>query len=196
MAFDQEFSQEPSPEKKCFLHTKKTFLQKMDKSKKCSLDQRIIPLLDLINAQDDYYTTSSCSGRVCFWTGSGKKSETKWLKVSHDLITADFLNLGPPLGLVWLRVEPFILHVCCQDLNSANKFLELAKRIFKKSSLLSVQNKIMVEVRGSEWLEMPFSREGLKLFSQPEFLLDLVNSKLNKIHQNTDLFFRELKPKL
>ena len=47
-----------------FDNEKKTYLPKADKSKKGDLDTKIIPLLNKFNSLPDYYTTSSCSGRV------------------------------------------------------------------------------------------------------------------------------------
>ena len=137
---------------------KKCFLNKADQSKKGSIDEKVLPLLQTINSHPDYYTTSSCSGRIYFWRGTGKKNETEWIKVSHGLITEEFFYLEEKQksGLVWLRFEPFIIHICCRDLNHANALLNLAKKIYKKSYILSASNKIIVEIHGSEFVEMPF----------------------------------------
>jgi len=171
-----------------FANDKKTFLAKLDKSKKGEVDERIVGLLELINAKDNYYTTSSCSGRVYFWQGSGKKNETEWLKVSHDLISMDFL-LVESKGIVWLRLEPLILHVCCQDLESANHLLDLARKLYKKSCLLSISNKIIVEIRGSEFLEMPWSLDGQVMFNGDlGWLRQLVNERMQKIWKKTEMF--------
>jgi len=171
-----------------FSNDKKTFLSKLDKSKKGSIDEKIIPLINLINSNENYYTTSSCSGRVYLWRGTGKKNETEWLKVSHELITEEFFTIPRTNDVVWLRVEPLILHVCCIDLKQANFFLELVKTVYKKSSLLSFQNKIVVEVRGSEFVEMPFYQEGKILFNKDlAWMINLINEKLtlmwNKQHK-------------
>ncbi|MEK6845980.1 MAG: hypothetical protein AABY26_04420, partial [Nanoarchaeota archaeon] len=107
-----------------FLNNKKTFLAKLDKSKKGEVDEKIIPLLNIINSKEDYYTTSSCSGRVYLWRGSEKKNEMEWLNVSHELIDENFFELKNYDGLIWMRLEDMILHVCCTDLESANKLLE------------------------------------------------------------------------
>ena len=169
-----------------FSNEKKTFLEKLDKSKKGEIDEKIIPLLNMLNQNNDYYTTSSCSGRVYLWRGSGKKNETQWLRVSHDLITPDFLKITKTVpipnlnesGLIWLRVEPLILHIACKDLESANKLLAVIRKLYKKSCLLSVSSKIIVEIRGSEFLEMPLYQNGELLFNNKIDLLKLVNHKL------------------
>lgn len=165
-----------------FANEKKTFLLKLDKSKKGSIDAKVIPLIETINQKENYYTTSSCSGRVYLWQGTGKKNETEWVRVSHDLIDQSFFNLGKEKGTIWLRLEPFILHLACRDLSSASQLLEKARRFYKKSCILSASNKIILEIRGSEFVEMPLYVDGKLVFSGDlDWLKELINSKLKKI---------------
>ena len=179
-----------------FLNDKKTFLTKLDKSKKGEVDAFAIPLLNLINSKPDYYSTSSCSGRVYLWQGTGKKNEITWLKVSHDLIAAEFLylttssrlssGLSSDLSseLVWLRLESCIFHVACQNLSAANALLEAVRRVCKKSCLLSIQNKFIVEIRGSEFVEMPLYQDGKLVYSGDlNWLVEYLNSHLKKSWQ-------------
>ncbi|MDP3640520.1 MAG: tRNA wybutosine-synthesizing 3 family protein [Nanoarchaeota archaeon] len=174
-----------------FDNEKKTFLEKEDKSKKGSIDARVILILKVLNAHQDYYTTSSCSGRVYLWQGSGKKNETEWLKVSHELVDDDFFILENPNGLVWLRVEPFILHVACRDLAAVHRLLILARMQYKKSCLLSLGKKLIVEVRGSEFIEMPLYNKGRFLFAgEISFLTALVNAKLTAVFLGLERFGR------
>ena len=170
-----------------FPNDKKTFLAKLDKSKKGSVDEKAIPLLETINALPDYYSTSSCSGRVYLWKGTGKKSETQWLKVSHDLIEDDFFNCDEEKELVWLRLEGAIWHIACKDLETANVLLEKARRFYKKSCILTASSKIIVEVRGSEYMEMPLYKEGKLLFSGDLlWLKGMINQKLEKVWKDTE----------
>lgn len=169
-----------------FENNKKTFLAKLDKSKKGSVDQKILPLLQVINQKDAYYTTSSCSGRVYLWRGSGKKNQTEWLKVSHDPMRADFFILNELEGLIWLRLEPVILHICCRDSAAAEKLLQEAKKIYKKSCLLSISNKMIVEIRGSEFMEMPFYDGKLLYAGDMAQLQAIINQKLEQIWTGTE----------
>ena len=43
---------------------KKAVLERIDKSRKQKIDEKIKSLVDHINSLDNYYTTSSCSGRM------------------------------------------------------------------------------------------------------------------------------------
>jgi tRNA wybutosine-synthesizing protein 3 len=192
-----------------FANEKKSYLTKLDKSKKGDIDEKIIPLLKRINLDNDLYTTSSCSGRVMLWSGSGKKNETEWIKVSHELIDREFLevktsemetlevrtlrveNAGK---LVWLRVEPFILHVCCRNLEAAEKFLETVRKVYKKSCLLSTSNKVIVEVRGSEFIEMPLYENGETLLNRSlEWLVEMVNKKMVRIWAGMEKMEKSMK---
>ena len=176
-----------------FANNKNTFLAKLDKSKKGDIDERILPLIKIINAKSDYYTTSSCSGRVYFWCGSGKKNETEWIKISHDLIPSSFFELENKSRLIWLRLEPMILHIACKDLDAANLLLEKVRIIYKKSCILSASHKIIIEIRGSEIIEMPFYDNGELLFNgEIVWLISLINEKLSKIWKGIEKLEKEI----
>jgi len=176
-----------------FANDKKTYLAKTDKSKKGDIDTKVVPLLETINVSSDYYSTSSCSGRVYLWKGTGKKSETQWLKVSHDLIGDDFFNCEEEKEVVWLRLEGAILHIACKDLETANALLEKARRFYKKSCILTASSKIIVEVRGSEFMEMPLYKEGKLLFSGDfSWLKEVINRKLEKVWKDTEKFRKSI----
>ncbi|MBI2572989.1 hypothetical protein HYV86_03975 [Candidatus Woesearchaeota archaeon] len=167
-----------------FNNDKKTFLAKLDKSKKGSIDERAIPFIESVNKHPDLYTTSTCSGRTYFWSGSGKKNETEWIKVSHDPIDLSFFELSATQksrGMVWLRMETFILHVCCRDMATANRFVEAARAICKKSCILTASKKIIIEIRDSAVVEMPFYDRGELVFAgDKEWLVSYCNDKLEK----------------
>ena len=70
-----------------FESNKKTILSKIDKSKKGEIDKPIKKLIILINKSKNYYTTSSCSGRIVLLAKkSGEKKGSKWLFSSHKKI--------------------------------------------------------------------------------------------------------------
>jgi len=184
----------------------------LDKSKKGSVDKHALSIIETINKLDNYYTTSSCSGRVYFWKGSGKKNETEWIRVSHDFIEESFLDLVEEINktnktkgindindtndTIWLRYEGFIIHIACQDLDSAKSLLELARTFYKKSSILSISNKIIIEIRDSHTLEMPFYKNKELVFSGDKgWLKDIINEKLQNNWDKIELFNNALKNK-
>lgn len=72
-----------------FIQRKKDVLMKSDKSSKSKWDERIAGLCKKINSLENYYTTSSCSGRVVLMVNQDKKEEDLFLSVYHDEISMD-----------------------------------------------------------------------------------------------------------
>lgn len=66
--------------------------ERRDKSPKGFIDAPILNLIHIINRHRDYYTTSSCSGRIAIYCEGLEEQENlekttkggKWLYVSHD----------------------------------------------------------------------------------------------------------------
>ena len=163
-----------------------------DKSKKGSVDSDILSLITKINKLDNYYTTSSCSGRIMLMDkGSKRKDLVKWLLSSHSTITVkqfndvfnenylnseDFKN-----AVVWFMEEPAILHICCRDLDSAKKLLDLVKKVpFKRSGIFSFSKRIIVEILDTEKMETLVAKNN-KLYTHGEYvevIVDEANSKL------------------
>jgi tRNA wybutosine-synthesizing protein 3 len=171
-----------------FDNEKQTFLAKQDKSVKGSIDSHIRQLCDLINSKGDFYTTSSCSGRIVLikLAGSGKKNEAEWLFVSHD--EAGIYNLknelsALPEGQVWFRFEPFILHVAAKSTGDAKRLLEIVQSLgIKRSGIISLGNKIVIEIIGTERIDAIISKESKLLVSDDylELLVEDANQKLRK----------------
>ena len=109
--------------------------------------------------------------------------------MSHDLIDESFLiPQKPHNGLIWLRFEPFIMHICAKDLESANTLLQEVHKLYKKSSILSISNKIILEIRSSEGIEMPLYDNNTLLFPQTHhsFLINLINKKMQDMWERME----------
>ena len=104
-----------------FNKQKQDILKKQDKSKKGDVDEKIQKLTNLINNKKNFYTTSSCSGRIMLLqvSNSGKKNETKWLFVSHNPVAFQEIadTLKNPEGDVWFKQEGMILHILMDFIN-------------------------------------------------------------------------------
>ncbi|MFP4111531.1 MAG: tRNA wybutosine-synthesizing 3 family protein [Candidatus Woesearchaeota archaeon] len=172
-------------------------LSSIDKSKKGSVDSDILDLINLINSKKDYYTTSSCSGRIMLIDkGAGRKDLSKWLLSSHFPIeTKDFLEVFSDDYLsseefkkaeVWFMEEPAILHVCARDIDSAKVFLELVREIsFKRSGIISMSRRIIIEILDTEKMETLVTKKG-KLYVDPEYADILVKEANNKLKRTKD----------
>ena len=169
---------------KMFSKLKKDFLGKKDKSKIGEIDPAIKELVDSINFSEDYFTTSSCSGRIVLQTG-GKKTEIGWVKVSHDFVDLEWVKSTElPDKLLWFRMEPMILHVACSSVEKAQELLDKAQPIFKKSFIQTTRNKILVEIKGSEYIEAPVAKgEWLVSDEYLKVLTEEANKKLKKTRE-------------
>ena len=173
--------------KMSFENQKTTFLKKTDKSQKKSVDKEIIPLISSINKKPDYYTTSSCSGRIVILKKkSYKKQETKWLYSTHKKATFKQLKASLktiPKEELWFRQEPIILHVCCKTIDNAKKLLNTARKIFKRAGIITLNKKIIIEIIGTEFIYTIIAKNR-KLLVNDSYLKELVKEANKKLTAN------------
>ncbi len=209
-----------------FVKRKQDILSKSDKSSKGNHDKKIIKLCEKINSLENYYTTSSCSGRVVLMIDQDKKEKGLFIKVYHNLIT--FKQLKDDLDkitralhsrlkksvnnknikdnniqrraltesgskqlisererakLIKFKQEPCILHIACENLKDAQIIYDKAKLVgWKKSGLISFEDRIIVELNSTEKLEFPII-ENNKILVNDKFLKIIVeksNQNLKK----------------
>jgi tRNA wybutosine-synthesizing protein 3 len=143
-----------------FLFRKKNQLEKRDKSLKKSWDEKIKKLCDKINKYDDFYTTSSCSGRIVLLINSSEKKDDLFIKVWHDKISFEELEKElkeiKSKELIYFKQDPCILHVACRNLERAQEIHDLAKLSgWKRCGIISSKKRFVVELNGTEKLEFP-----------------------------------------
>lgn len=167
-----------------FENIKKSALSKLDKSKKGSIDKRILKVLDKINAKENYFTNSSCSGRIVLLKQGKRKDKCEWVYVSHDLADKEEMweKLMKSKGNICLRVESMILHISCRALDDADKLLKLSRKIYKRAGIMSIK-KLSIEIMGSDFLEVPLMIDN-KLIVEKEYFDKIVKEANKKIKTN------------
>ena|SRR3989344_2769795 len=171
-----------------FAYRKSEQLKKGDKSLKQSWDLRINKLCEKINNSDDYYTTSSCSGRVVILKDFLEKLSDLFIFVSHDEISFEKLKLilekleGD--DLIYFKQDPVIIHVACRSLEDAQKLIDLASREagWKRCGIIGSDKRFVVELNTTEKLEFPIFQNG-KILVDDDYLKLIVleaNKKLNQ----------------
>jgi tRNA wybutosine-synthesizing protein 3 len=171
-----------------FVQRKTAVLLKLDKSSIGEWDIKIKKLCEKINNLQDFYTTSSCSGRVILMIQQDKKENDLFLKVWHEKVS--FNELKRELnkfvkfkGIIKFKLEPPIIHIACRDMKRATEMLEKAKYIgFKRSGLLTFDKNIILELNTSERMEFPIVKNG-KILVNDEFLklvVGMSNEKMGK----------------
>lgn len=173
-----------------FEKEKKDCLNKIDRSKKGSIDKKIKQLVDLINSLKNYYTTSSCSGRILLIIRpkSGKKCDVEFLLESHEKVNFEEIKKcleNIPEQDLWFRQESMILHVACRTIENAQKILDLSSGAgFKHSGIITTRKKIVVEVIGSEQFDTIIAKHG-RVFVGDEHLRLLVDEANKKLEINS-----------
>ena len=168
-----------------FLRRKNQQFMKNDRSIKQSWDDRIGKLCELINKSANYYTTSSCSGRVLILINDKEKRDDLFLFVSHNLISFKELQSiivsiqTKTKKLVYFKHDPAILHVACRTLEDAQNLHDLAKdNGWKRCGIISTKNRYIVELNVTERLEFPIVNNGKSLID--DYFLDLIVKEANK----------------
>lgn len=172
-----------------FEQEKKSVLSKLDKSKKGSVDKPILNLINKINNHSDYYTTSSCSGRIVLLELGKGKHKSNWLYVSHVLAKEKDLalalkNLKEHKKPIWFKYEAVILHIVCKDIDSAQFLVNKARALgFKRTGIQSTRKKITVEMCSTELIDTIVADKG-KLLVTDDYLKVLISQANIKLKQN------------
>ncbi|XP_064138205.1 tRNA wybutosine-synthesizing protein 3 homolog isoform X2 [Loxodonta africana] len=159
-----------------FRRSKAQFLGKADLSRKGSVDEDVVDIVQLLNTRDQFFTTSSCSGRILLLDGGVNGFEVQkqnccWLLVTHKPCIKDdvIAALKKANGDAILKFEPFVLHVQCRQLKDAQ----------------------LLAVRSTHSLEVPLSHKGKLMVTEEyiDFLLNIANQKMEENKKRIERFY-------
>jgi tRNA wybutosine-synthesizing protein 3 len=168
---------------------------KEDLSRKHSIDDYIINLINRINNHNDYYTSSSCSGRTIVFTStptvtSSTKSDCQWLYVTHEQADLNaILNCleqrSKDIDMISMKFEAFILHIICRTLECAKVLLNIALECGYRNSglVISNQGKITLAIRSTHALEVPLVIGG-RLYVNQDYITQIVSIANEKMTAN------------
>jgi len=170
-----------------FERRKQDCLDKDDKSSIGGWDKQIRALCEKINKKSEFYTLSSCSGRVVLIKNLEKKQPGMFIFRSHEKISFSQLKeglenaSGDKESLIYKQEQP-ILHVACKTLEDAEAMLRKAQLAgFKHSGIISLaESRIVCEIIGSEQLSLPIMEKG-KLLVDEDFLKILVKESNRRL---------------
>ena len=169
-----------------FNNSKNVFLRKKDKSNKGSFDEKIVNLINKINSKDNYFTTSSCSGRIVLIIDEEKKMPGLFLFRSHKKISLSQLKkeinkiLTKKVNnkIIYFKQEPCILVVSCRNKEKQWQLFNKAKNNgWKKSGILSLDKKFLIELMSTENISFPICNMGRTLVNDK--FLKIVIKKTN-----------------
>lgn len=182
---------------------KRLAMEKLEEALRLELvDKDVIPLLEKINSREEYFTTSSCSGRIAVMQmpDFGDKVNARWLGKWHrevgleEVLEAVRKHDG---GMLWLMVHSPILHVASKTLEDAVRLLNVGVLSgFKNSSIKSISHKkLVVEIHSTERLDIPLGEDG-ELWVGEDYLaraVEMANrqlrrakGKLKKLEENVE----------
>ena len=167
-------------------------MKKQDKSSIGEWDEKIRDLCKKINSKENYYTLSSCSGRIVLIKNLEQKQPDMFVLRKHDKISfnelkkalEDYKTKKENKEDLIFKQESVIIHVACKTIKDAENMLNKAQRAgMKHSGIISIsQKRIVIEMIGSEQLAFPiFSNE--KILVDDNFLKMAVkeaNSRLER----------------
>jgi len=145
-------------------------------------DEEVAEIIEALNRLDDFYTTSSCSGRVALICipEIGAKREAEFIGKWHRAVTKEEVSEAiktPKKGEIWLISQSPILHVSCRGLEKAKALLRVAiESGFKYSGIKAISKdngKVMVEIMSTERMDVPLGKDN-EIFCSESYIAYIV----------------------
>jgi len=160
-------------------------LSKSDKSNEGSWDIKIKSLCNKINKSKDYYTTSSCAGRIILLKESTKKQPDAFLFKTHKKTTLNEIKNAlekTNYKDIEFQQTSCILHVACSSLEKAFTLVNKAKLAGWKRSGVMSQKRNIVELHSTENMSFPIVKNS-KLLVDNNFLKIAINQANQKLER-------------
>lgn len=168
--------------------------------KQGKVDEQMQGLCKFIAGTERFYTSSCCSGRILLLEKRGtRKIDTFFHRKWHREISFEELLEGfnePTKGEVWLKVDPFILHIGAKSLEDANTVLGAMKKAGVKRGgiIVTKPEKFLIEFQGTETMSVPVKNLEKKLVNE-EYLRELssyANALVSKNYRRLEKLGAEL----
>lgn len=187
------------------LRDKTERMKKLD-NKICEgeVDEEILLIIEKINSNPNYFTTSSCAGRIVLieLTEIGDKEGAKFLGKWHREVEVEEVKTAYSKAkektTIFLLAQSPIIHVRCKNLESAVALRNIAVESGLKYSTLksltfnsnSEPQKIVVEILSSENIHVPIAKNKTLYPNEDylSFLVENANSALKRARQKLEKF--------
>uniref|UniRef100_A0A5F9D6R6 tRNA wybutosine-synthesizing protein 3 homolog n=1 Tax=Oryctolagus cuniculus TaxID=9986 RepID=A0A5F9D6R6_RABIT len=150
-----------------FRRWKAQCLSRADLSRKGSVDEDAVEIVQLLNAQEQFFTTSSCAGRILLLDGGingfeVQKKQCCWLLVTHKPCVKEDM------------------HAVAINSGFRNSGITVGKR-----------GKTILAVRSTHGLEVPLSHNGKLMVTEEyvDFLLNIANQKMEENKKRIERFY-------
>jgi len=153
-------------------------------------DKAIVPLCNYLFSLKHFFTSSSCSGRIILLgvDEAERKGNAFFHRKWHETVKPDeawqALQENVKGKSIWLKQEPFIIHIEADSLKNIEKILELCRKAGIRRYGLQVikKGKCMVELQGSQYLSVPVIEKGKLMIGKDyfDYLIGKANEKFLK----------------
>lgn len=177
--------------------TKASALQKLAQAvRKKKADEPALSLLGILNSKKDFFTSSSCYGRILLIDFIGVKGKSRFIGRWHRKVS--FAEVKRTLQKekgrqIWLRMEPLIIHISCRNLAAAQKILNIKNKLcIKRGGIFHIaKDRIQIEFEGTKRAEA-LVKLGNKIIIPDSALKKLVEIANKRFEENAK-DWRELK---
>ncbi|MEM4257094.1 MAG: hypothetical protein QXD98_01915 [Candidatus Diapherotrites archaeon] len=149
------------------------------------VDPQIVSLCEFVKSTKNYFTSSSCSGRILLIEKLGVRKidnffHRKWHREISKSELLEALDVQT-FGELWFRVDPFILHLGCVDLESAVIALNAMKKAGVKRGgiIVAEPEKFLIEFQGTNVMSFPIKVNEVLLAN--DLLIDNLVLKANAL---------------
>ncbi len=184
-----------------FINARKKAIESLIKAiEKEKIDKKAMPIVEKINKLEDFFTTSSCSGRIVILEipSFGKKRRARFLGKWHRKVKIEEVKEAlkkASKGEIWFLVQSPIFHISTISMGNVKKLLTIANHSgFKYSSIKAFNGKFIVEVLGTERIDAPLGIDGKIFINEPylKILTDIANKMIERMEKNLKRFERNL----
>ncbi|MCX6803415.1 MAG: hypothetical protein NTY48_02475 [Candidatus Diapherotrites archaeon] len=176
-----------------FEMTKKHHLNTYEEAKKMGrMDKDFIPLCNYIAKTKNYFTTSSCAGRIALISLGPEETKQesafyrKWhRKVKPKEVLEAFKEYKG--SVLWFKQEPLIFHLGTNSIENAKKILELCEKTgIKRAGIKSAkEGKYIIEMLGTQNITTPIVDQ--KMRASEEYVKYLAKKGNEKFEKNQAL---------
>ena len=183
-------------------HHKKKLQEAIDGKK---IDPLMIDLAKHIASSKNYFSTSSCSGRIILLqiNDAEDKQPEGFFRKWHSQVKAEEVWEALQEKTeknIWFKQEPFVLVIGSQDFEHAKTIIEICKELGIKRCGISFfeEGKVLLEVFGSQGMSFMVKKKN-KLLILEEMMkeqVEIANQKWKKNDEKLKEFQAELKKRL
>lgn len=168
-------------------------------------DPNIISLCRFLNGLPEFFTASSCSGRITVLEldEQENKRESAFFYKKHGKINAALVWKRvheKSQNNLWFKQEPFILHLGTNSLENANLLLESCREagIKRAGIMVAKPGKFVLEIIGTHGMAIPIKQKKRVLVEKKffSFLSKQANQKLERNFARLKRFEAVLRKKL